>query len=108
MSKDQHAPYTQSVEGCLEGAIGKHGLTPAELGRWLDPLAPALAALQEDYRTRRLPHLRIAEETADVAEAEAALTRLSKGADTIVFFGIGGSSLGGPKLAPLGGWNNAG
>ena len=99
------APYTQSIDGCLEGAIGKHGLTPAELSRWLDPLAPALAALQEDYRARRLPHLRIAEETADVAAAEAALARLSKGADTIVFFGIGGSSLGGQTLAQLGGWN---
>ena len=40
-----------------------------------------------------------------MAEAEAALERLSEGADTIVFFGIGGSSLGGQTLAQLGGWN---
>ena len=99
------APYTQSIDGCLEGAIGKHGLTPAELARWLDPLAPALAALQDDYRTRRLPHLVIPEATEDVAAAEAALARLSEGAETIVFFGIGGSSLGGQTLAQLGGWN---
>jgi glucose-6-phosphate isomerase len=110
MSTDQGtqagtAPYTQSIEGCLEAAIGRHGLTPAELDRWLDPLAPAIAELQEDYRSRRLPHLRIPEETADVAAAEAALARLSQGADTIVFFGIGGSSLGGQTLAQLGGWN---
>jgi glucose-6-phosphate isomerase len=99
------APYTQLIEGCLEGAIGKHGLAVAELGRWLDPLAPALAALQEDYRARRLAHLRIPEETADVTVAQAALARLSKGAETIVFFGTGGSSLGGQTLAQLGGWN---
>jgi glucose-6-phosphate isomerase len=99
------APYKQDINGCLEGAIGKHGLTLAELERWLAPLAPVIAALQEDYRTRSLPHLRIAEETADVAAAEAALARLSQGADTIVFFGIGGSSLGGRTLAQLGGWN---
>jgi len=110
MSTDQGtqagtAPYTQSIDGCLDGAIGKYGLTPAELGRWLDPLGPAIAALQEDYRARRLPHLRIAEDTADVAAAQAALANLSKGADTIVFFGIGGSSLGGQTLAQLGGWN---
>ena len=67
--------------------------------------APRIAALQDDYRTRRLPHLRIAEETADLAAAEAALARLSQGADTIVFFGTGGSSLGGQTLAQLGGWN---
>ena len=111
MSTDQGAragtvPYSQSIDGCLEGAIGKHGLSPA--GARADgssPLAPAIAALQEDYRTRRLPHLRIAEDTADVAAAEAALARLSQGADTIVFFGIGGSSLGGQTLAQLGGWN---
>ena len=110
MSKDTServgaAPYTHSIAGCLDGAIGQHGLTPAELGRWLDPLGPAIAALQEDYRTRRLPHLRIAEETADLVAAEAALARLSQGADTIVFFGIGGSSLGGQTLAQLGGWH---
>ena len=107
MSRDQGgtASYTLSIDGCLEGAIGRHGLTAAELGRWLDPLAPALAALQEDYRSRRLPHLRIAEETADVSVAQSVLARLSKGAETIVFFGIGGSSLGGQTLAQLGGWN---
>ncbi len=99
------APYTQSIDGCLEAAIDKHGLAPTELGRWLDPLAPALAALQVDYRSRPLPHLRIAEETADVTAAQAALARLSEGAETIVFFGIGGSSLGGQTLAQLGGWN---
>jgi glucose-6-phosphate isomerase len=99
------APYTQSIEGCLEAAIGKHGLSVVELDRWLDPLEPALASLQEAYRSRQLPHLRIAEETADVAVAQTALARLSKGAETIVFFGIGGSSLGGQTLAQLGGWN---
>src|SRR5215470_4254440 len=99
------APYTQSIDGCLEAAIGEHGLAATELGRWLDPLAPALDALQEDYRSRQLPHLRIAEESGDVAMAATALARLSQGAQTIVFFGIGGSSLGGQTLAQLGGWN---
>jgi glucose-6-phosphate isomerase len=98
-------PYTQTIDGCLEAAIGEHGLTTTELGGWLDLLAPALVALQEDYCSRQLPHLRIAEETADVTAAQAALARLSQGAETIVFFGIGGSSLGGQTLAQLGGWN---
>jgi glucose-6-phosphate isomerase len=98
-------PYTQSIAGCLEAAIGKHGLSASELQRWLDPLVPAIAALQDDYRNRTLPHLRIAEATADLVAAEAALARLSHDADSIVFFGIGGSSLGGQTLAQLGGWN---
>ena len=99
------ADYVQSIDGCLDGAIGKYGLSRTELDRWLAPLGAAIAGLQEDYRQRRLPHLRVPEETADIAEAQAALTRLSAGADTIVFFGIGGSSLGGQTLAQLGGWN---
>ncbi|HEX5999601.1 MAG TPA: glucose-6-phosphate isomerase [Hyphomicrobiaceae bacterium] len=98
-------PYTQSIAGCLDVAIGRHGLSAAELATWVERLTPAMARLQEDYRTGRLPHLAIPEQTADIAEAEAAYTRLARGADTIVFFGTGGSSLGGQALAQLGGWN---
>jgi glucose-6-phosphate isomerase len=99
------AGYTQSIAGCMSGAIGGHGLTEKELESWLDRLAPALEGLKEDYRGRRLPLLRVAEETADLTAAEAALAKLSQGASAIVFFGIGGSSLGGQTLAQLGGWN---
>jgi glucose-6-phosphate isomerase len=99
------APYRQSIAGCLSGAIGEHGLTEAELGRWLERLAPALHDLKADYASGRLPLLRIAEETADLEAAEAALAKLSEGAETIVFFGTGGSGLGGQTLAQLGGWN---
>jgi glucose-6-phosphate isomerase len=99
------ASYRHAITGCLEVAIGRHGLTPTELSRWLEPLTPVLAALQDDYRGGRLPQLSIAEETADLAAAEAALRRLARGAETIVFFGVGGSSLGGQALAQVGGWN---
>jgi glucose-6-phosphate isomerase len=98
-------PYRQSIDGCLEAAIGRHGLSEAERARWLDRLEPAIAGLKEDYRSRRLPHLRIPEDTADIVEAEAAFARLAQGAGAIIFFGIGGSSLGGQTLAQLGGWN---
>jgi glucose-6-phosphate isomerase len=97
--------YRQSIAGCLDGVIGQHGLSQAELARWLDRLAPAIARLKEDYRSRRLPHLRVPEESADIAQAEAAYARLARGAHAIVFFGTGGSSLGGQTLAQLAGWN---
>jgi glucose-6-phosphate isomerase len=97
--------YRQSIAGCLEAAIGRHGLSEAELGRWLDRLAPAIGRLKADYRSRRLPHLAIPEETADIAQIEAAYARLARDANAIVFFGIGGSSLGGQTLAQLAGWN---
>ena len=99
------AVYRQSIAGCLEGAIGRHGLSQAELTSWLDRLVPALSRLQDDYRTGRLPHLRIAEESADIEDAEAAFTKLCRGARVVIFFGTGGSSLGGQTLAQLGGWN---
>src|SRR5919106_3221551 len=98
-------PFRQSIDGALEDAIGAHGLDRAALGRWLARLEPEIGRLRADYETGQLPLLRIPEETADIGQAEAALARLSEGAHTIVFFGIGGSSLGGQTLAQLGGWN---
>jgi len=99
------AAYRQSIAGCLTGAIGEHGLSEAELGRWLGKLAPALHDLKADHASGRLPLLRIPEETADVDEAEAAFDKLAQGASSVVFYGTGGSGLGGQTLAQLGGWN---
>jgi glucose-6-phosphate isomerase len=103
-SSTEECLYEQSLAGCLDGAIGRHGLSEAELAAWTDRLAPAIVRLQEDYRTGRLPHLRISEESVDITQAEAAYARLAQGARDIVFYGTGGSSLGGQTLAQLGGW----
>jgi glucose-6-phosphate isomerase len=61
------APYRQSIAGCLSGAIGAHGLSESELGRWLEKCAPALHDLKADYASGRLPLLKIAEETPGAA-----------------------------------------
>jgi len=95
---------TQSVDGCLDNAIGAAGLTQSELNRWLDKLTPRFDRLKEEARERSLPHIGILHETADIAEARQAYDRLVDGADTVVVFGTGGSSLGGQALAQLGGW----
>ncbi len=107
MQDGQHTGtgFTQSVDGCLEGAIGSHGLSPAALEQWLKRAEPYVASLKDDYATSRLPLLRIAEETADIEAATAALKSLSEGAEMLVFFGTGGSGLGGQTLAQLAGWN---
>ncbi len=99
------SPYVQSIAGCLDGAIGANGLDTATLTTWLAKLSPALERLKEDYSTGRLPVLTIPEETADIDEAAEALARLSAGAGMIIFFGTGGSGLGGQTLAQVGGWN---
>lgn len=95
----------QRVDGCLDKAIGAAGLSQAQLGGWLDKLQPAVDGLKDDYASGKLPLLRVPEATDDIVACEAAIARLSEGAHTIVFFGTGGSSLGGQALAQLTGWN---
>jgi glucose-6-phosphate isomerase len=64
-----------------------------------------LSGLKSDLKANRLPLLALPSDTADIVAAEAALAKLSQGASTIVFFGTGGSGLGGQTLAQFAGWN---
>ncbi len=96
--------FEQNIDGCLEAAIGEYGLSRSAYSSWLARVGPHVEALKDDYRNSRLALLRIAEDSSDIAEAEAALARLSVGAKTLVFFGTGGSSLGGQTIAQLAGW----
>lgn len=109
MNNDRRADagraYRQSIAGCLDGAIGAGGLSESHLSGWLAKLAGPLQALKVDYQSGRLPLLRIPEETADIDDAKAALEALSVDAKTIIFFGTGGSGLGGQTLAQAAGWN---
>lgn len=98
------ADYVQDLSGCMDGAIGRHGLKRVSLAAWYNKAEAALERLRADYESSRLLLLRIVEETADIDAAEAALGKLSEGAETIVFFGTGGSSLGGQTLAQIAGW----
>jgi len=96
--------YRQSIEGCLEAAIGPGGLDAASLMARLEGLKPHLEALKAAYHDETIPLLRVPEWRDDLDEAKAALERLCEGARTLIFFGTGGSSLGGQVLAQLGGW----
>jgi len=98
-------PYRQSVAGCDATRLGREDL--AEI---VDPAMEA--RLQETVRDMRVAHkagahpvLGVAALGDDLVLAEAALERLSVDAETIVFFGTGGSSLGGQVLAQVAGWN---
>ena len=99
------AAYRQDIGGCLSGAIGGAGLTQSELSRTLAKLEKPLAGLAVSAKDGSQPLFSIVRESADIAEAQAALAKLSKGAETVVFYGTGGSSLGGETLAQLAGWN---
>jgi len=96
--------FQHDISGCLETEIGEHGLALSTYAAWLSRIEPHVAALKDDYRNNSLALLRIVEDTADIDAAEAALARLSIGAKTLVFFGTGGSSLGGQTLAQIAGW----
>jgi glucose-6-phosphate isomerase len=98
-------PFGQSIAGCLEAKIGASGLSQASLDATLAKLEPRLASLREAHRSGALPLLQVPARRDDIAPARDALARLSQGARTLVFFGTGGSSLGGQTLAQLGGWN---
>ncbi len=104
-SSDRVKPNVQRTEGCFEAAIGVHGLSAATFDPWLKKTAPLIAQLQREYAEKTLPLLNVADDEADIADAERVLAILSEGAQTLVFFGTGGSSLGGQTLAQLGGWN---
>ena len=97
-------PLSQSVDGCLEAGIGRAGLPQSALDANLAKLEPRLASLRQAYAKSTLPLLRVPEWRDDIAPAREALGRLTEGARTLMFFGTGGSSLGGQTLAQLGGW----
>ncbi|MGQ0457853.1 MAG: glucose-6-phosphate isomerase [Hyphomicrobium sp.] len=97
--------YIQNTDGCFDGAIGAHGLSAADFAPWLAKTAPLIEDLKREHADRSLALLRICEDESDITAAEAALQALSAGAHTLIFFGTGGSSLGGQTLAQLAGWN---
>jgi len=88
----------------MDSAIGARGLPAAALDARLQRLDTALSGLLGQYEDKSLPLLRVHEQGASVETAKAALQRLSENARTLVFFGTGGSSLGGQAIAQLGGW----
>ncbi|MEG6508721.1 glucose-6-phosphate isomerase [Methyloligella sp. 2.7D] len=97
--------FVQSVEACLEAGIGEGGLSPLAFESYLDRLKPRMHKLHEEYESGSLPILRVAERRDDIPPMVEAFQRLAQGAKTIVFFGTGGSSLGGQTIAQYGGWS---
>ena len=91
--------YSQSIKGCMDFAIGESGIKHTSLDNNVRSLSPALKNMQLAYEDKSLPLLRVPEDNADLVEASVALDALSKDATTIIFFGTGGSGLGGRMLA---------
>jgi glucose-6-phosphate isomerase len=93
---------SQSIELARAERIGKHGITKAELDSALAKAEAALGWIRACYDDKSLPVLRYAGRHDDLPELRDVAHRLvSTGATDIVFFGTGGSSLGGQTLAQL-------
>jgi glucose-6-phosphate isomerase len=99
MEQIENRYYRQSIGGCLEEASGGHGVSREAIGRELEKLQSSLPRLRAARDGGSLPLLRMVDERADLEEARAGLEKLSQGARRIVFFGTGGSGLGGRMLA---------
>ena len=96
--------YSQSIKGCLQPVLGSDGLSRGALEHSLEKLAPSLKKLQTAYENNSLPLLRVPRDSDDLVKAKTALDELCKDAKTLIFFGTGGSGLGGRMLAQYSSW----
>ncbi len=96
--------YTQSIKGCLAPDVGSYGISQEALQNQLDKLRPSLDKLKSAYESNELPLLRVPEDKEDLITAKAALDHLARDAKTLIFFGTGGSGLGGRMLAQYSSW----
>ncbi|MEO1544252.1 MAG: glucose-6-phosphate isomerase [Pseudomonadota bacterium] len=102
VSKDRSRSYSQDF--ALAG-IGQADAIKAAVAGALVRAGEEVQRLKSEYADGSLPLLRIVEDTADIDDAVQALDKLSEGAELLIFFGTGGSSLGGQTLAQFAGWS---
>ncbi len=88
----------------MKSVIGYNGLPDTTLKLWLGRTQYHMECLKTAYYDDNLPLLRLPGETEDIALAQAAMEKLMEGAKNIVFFGTGGSSLGGQTLSHFSRW----
>src|SRR5215475_12614549 len=96
-------PLVQSIESAREERIGQHGIAADAFDQSLARCAEALSWIRARHADKALPLLQLPAKRDDIGDIAAAAGRLGAGASDIVFFGTGGSSLGGQTLAQLGG-----
>lgn len=103
-SANSGLPFGLDCSQTLQKRLGAHGLPEHRLASHLADLAPAMANLVMARAQKSLGLLSVVDDVADIEAAEAVLAELSRDARTLVFFGTGGSGLGGQMLAQVTGW----
>ena len=100
--------YSQDVSRSLAGTIGATGLAEADFQTYLSASAAALETLRAQHKDGSLPLLRLPERSDDLEACRQALTNFQRGAEDVLIFGTGGSSLGGQALSQLAGYRTPG
>ena len=93
-----------NISGCLEDNVGPSGLSSSSFDLWLERAGKCARGLVQLYHDNELALLRISEKRDDIEIAKEKFLQLIDEADTVVFLGTGGSSLGGQTIAQIGGW----
>ncbi len=96
--------FEQSIELCLEPAIGSSGLTVADLKLATSRTTDILARLHGARESGAMPLLSLPALQDDLDEINAEAERIRSSASDVLICGTGGSSLGGQALAQLTGW----
>ncbi len=100
--------YTHEIDGCLAERVGEAGLTAGEFEAMLVPTVAALDGIRGAEEDGSLPVLRLWRAFDDLDQCEPVRDHLLKDSDDVVFFGVGGSSLGARTLAQLTGHRTPG
>ena len=97
-------PYQQDISRCKSDLIGDQGISDEELSETLKQAGEALATLRGWHSDGSLPLLHLPQRRDDLPACREACDILVRGATDIVFFGTGGSSLGGQAVGQLAGY----
>ena len=86
-------PFVQSIEQCFNGKIKRE-----TYDFWYEKATSSLAGIKDDFREKRLPHFDIAYWQNDLLEQKKIANIITSRANTIIIYGVGGSSLGGQAI----------
>lgn len=94
--------FTQTIDTAFEETVGNAGASRAVYQRWRDQLVPSVSDIRQQPAREAAPIFALPERTDDLAEIESVASHIASSFSTLVVAGMGGSSLSGEVLAPLG------
>lgn len=93
--------YQQIIEDCMEGRVGKNGLSEQDMLDFRPAAMTIIADLQQNLKDATLPLLALPGREDDIAQIEKIAEHYREQFTNVVILGTGGSSLGGQTLYAL-------